>query len=208
MYLKYTGVYDPVNGVVSDFRVPVLPPEKRAPSSHLGKPIQSLGKTMSSHLGRNLEQLMGAAGLSVRGLSQRSGLGERTIRAALGGTNKPQLRTIQRLAEGLDVTVADLLHNSSETNRQDFDRRTNPALEDVLQSEPKLFLGWTEADFGELHSRVGAGGALTEEGTIATARQMNHQRQIREKLDLLLESSHAELIGRIIDLLHGQVVVR
>ncbi len=163
---------------------------------------------MSSHLGRNLEQLMGTAGLSVRGLAQHSGLGERTIRAVLGGANKPHLRTIQRLAEGLDVTVADLLRNSSETDRQDFDCRSNPALQDVLQSEPKLFLGWTEADFDELQSRVGTGGALTEEGTIAAARQMNHQRRIREKLDLLLESSHAELIGRIIDLLHGQIVVR
>ncbi len=163
---------------------------------------------MSSHLGKNLKQLMGAEGLSVRELAQRSGLGERTVRAALSGNNKPHLRTIQRLAEGLDATVGDLLHNSSETDHQNFDRRTNPALEEVLQSEPKLFLGWTEVDFDELQSRVGAGGALTEEGTIATARQMNHQRRVREKLDLILESSHAELIGRIIELLHGQIVVQ
>ena len=68
----------------------------------------------------------------------------------------------------------------------------------------ELFDGWTEADFDELHSRVGTGGALTVEGTLDAVRQMNRKRELHEKLDLLLESSQAEVAAGILNVLYRE----
>ena len=65
----------------------------------------------------------------------------------------------------------------------------------------------TEADFDELHSRVGAGGALTAEGAVAAVQQMNRKRELHEKLALLLESSQAEVAAGILNVLYEKVVV-
>ena len=77
----------------------------------------------------------------------------------------------------------------------------------MIEAHKELFGGWSEADFAELHSRVGAGGELTFEGALAAARHMNCKRELHEKLDLLLESSQADVIGGILDVLYEQVVV-
>ena len=54
---------------------------------------------------------------------------------------------------------------------------------------------------------MGTGGALTVEGTLAAVRQMNRKRELHEKLDLLLESSHAEVAAGILNVLYEKVVV-
>ena len=88
-----------------------------------------------------------------------------------------------------------------------FDRQTNPVVAEVIEDHKELFHGWTEADFDELHSRVGAGGALTAEGALAAVRQMNRKRELHDKLDLLLESSQAEVAAGILNVLYEKVVV-
>jgi transcriptional regulator with XRE-family HTH domain len=164
---------------------------------------------MSDFARENLERLLAAAGLSIHQAAEQTGVDERTIRGILGGKKrkKPHARTLHRLAEGLGVSVEEFFVDPSQLLYRRFDRRTNPMVEEVLESQPELFAGWSEADFDELHSRVGAGGPLTREGAITAVRHMNRKRQLHEKLDLLLESSHAKLIGGIVELLHEQVVV-
>ena len=88
-----------------------------------------------------------------------------------------------------------------------FDRRTNPMVAEVIETHGALFDGWTEADFDELHSRVGTGGSLTTEGALVAVRHMNQKRELHEKLDLLLESSHAQLAAEILDVLYEKVLV-
>jgi hypothetical protein len=78
---------------------------------------------------------------------------------------------------------------------------------EVIESHGDLFDGWSEADFDELHSRVGAGGALTIEGALTAVGHMNHKRELHDKLDLLLESSQAEVVGGILKVLYEKVVV-
>jgi hypothetical protein len=51
------------------------------------------------------------------------------------------------------------------------------------------------------------GGPLTMEGTIAAVRHMNDKRELHDKLDLLLESSYANLAAGILDLLYEKVEV-
>ena len=88
-----------------------------------------------------------------------------------------------------------------------FDRQTNPVVAQVVADRKELFAGWTEADFDELHSRVGTGGALTVEGTLTAVQQMNQKRQLHEQLDVLLESSQAEVAAEILNVLYETAVV-
>ena len=75
-----------------------------------------------------------------------------------------------------------------------------------MEAHPEIFADWTESDYDELHSRVGTGGPLTAEGALAAARQMNARRELHDKLDVLLESSQAEVIAGIVELMHQKVV--
>ncbi len=162
---------------------------------------------MSDYAAENLRRLLADRGLSIRQLARRTGLDERTVRGILSGANAPHARTLHRLAEGLGVAADEFFLDPSQLLYRCFDRRTNPVVEEVMQSHQGLFSGWREADFDELHSRVGTGGGLTFEGTLAAVHQMNHKRELHDKLDLLLESSQAELIRGIMDVLYNQVVV-
>ena len=157
---------------------------------------------MSDHARENLLRLMAAGGLSVRRVAEQTGLDERTIRGILGGGNKPHAQTLHRLADGLGVKVDEFFVDPAQLLYRRFDRHTNPVVAEVIETHGELFDGWTEADFDELHSRVGTGGALTVEGTLQAVRQMNHKRELHEKLDLLLESSHAEVAAGILDVLY------
>jgi hypothetical protein len=48
---------------------------------------------------------------------------------------------------------------------------------------------------------------LTIEGTLAAVRQMNQKRELHDKLDLLLESSQAEVAAGILKVLYDKIVV-
>lgn len=162
---------------------------------------------MSELAGENLERLMAERGWSIYQVAEKTGLDVRTIRGILGGTNKPHTQTLHRLAEGLATAVDEFFLDPAQLLYRRFDHQTNPVVEEVLETLGELFAGWTEADFDELHSRVGTGGPLTFEGAVSAVREMNRKRELHERLDLLLESSHAELIGEMIDLAHRQIVV-
>jgi transcriptional regulator with XRE-family HTH domain len=162
---------------------------------------------MSEYVGGNLLRLMAGQGLSIRQVAEKTGLDERTIRGILGGANKPRARSLHCLAAGLGVAVEEFFVDPTQLLYRRFDRQTNPVVEEVIEAHRELFTGWGEADFDELHSRVGAGGPLTFAGTLAAVRQMNRKRELHQKLDLLLESSQAEAISAVVDVLHEQIVV-
>ena len=162
---------------------------------------------MPDHARENLRRLMVGAGLSIQGVSQRAGLDERTIRGILNGANKPHAQTLHHLAAGLGVKVDEFFVDPAQLLYRRFDRQTNPLVAETLEQHGDLCDGWSEADFDELHSRVGAGGALTIEGTLAAIHQMNRKRELHAKLDLLLESSHAEVAAGILNVLYEKVVV-
>jgi transcriptional regulator with XRE-family HTH domain len=162
---------------------------------------------MSDHMRENLLRLMAAGGFSIRALSERTALDERTIRGILHGANKPHVRTLHRLAEGLGVHIDELFLDPALLLHRRFDRQTNPVVDDVIKSCQPLFVGWAEGDFDELYSHVGEGGALTREGAMAIVERMNRKRELHDKLDLLLESTQADLAGGIVDLLYEKVTV-
>ena len=162
---------------------------------------------VQDHTGENLRRVMAARNLSVGKVIARTGLDRRTIQGILDGTNKPHPRTLHRLAEGLDVTLDEFFLRPSQLLYRWFDRRTNPIVQEVVEARPDLFTGWTEMDFDELHSRFGTGGSLTTEGTLRVVQEMNHRRQLHEKFTVLLESSQAEVIGGIVELMYEKMVL-
>ena len=163
---------------------------------------------MSIYARENLLRLMAVRGLTLGRVAEQTGLHVRTVRGVLRGDKKPHARTLHRLAEGLGVDVEEFFVEPAQLVYRRFDRRTNPLVAGVIEDHKELFHGWTETDFDELHSRVGTGGALTAEGALAAVQQMNRKRELHEKLDLLLESSHAEVAAGILNVLYEKVVVR
>jgi transcriptional regulator with XRE-family HTH domain len=162
---------------------------------------------MPDHARENLLRLMAAGGFSVRRVAEQAGLDERTIRGILGGGNKPHAQTLHHLAEGLGVKVDEFFVDPAQLLYRRFDRQTNPLVTEVIEAHGELFDGWTEADFDELHSRVGTGGPLTVDGTLEAVCRMNHKRELHGKLDLLLESSHAEVAAGILNVLYERITV-
>lgn len=162
---------------------------------------------MNEHTGENLRRIMVEKGLSLAQVVERTGLDRRTVSAMLDGSNRPHPRTIHRLAEGLGVSPDEFFVNPGQLVYRRFDIQTNPVVREVVEGHPELFEGWSEMDFEELHSRFGHGGSLTADGTLAVARQMNRNRQVHEKLALLLESSHADVIAGIVDVLYREATV-
>ena len=162
---------------------------------------------MSIYARENLLRLMAARGLTMCGVAEQTGLHVRTVRGILRGDKKPHAQTLHRLAEGLGVAVDEFFVEPAQLLYRRFDRQTNPVVAEVIDDHKELFHGWTETDFDELHSRVGAGGALTADGALAAVQQMNRKRDLHDKLDLLLESSQAEVAAGILNVLYEKVVV-
>jgi len=161
---------------------------------------------MADYTGENLRRIMAREGLSISQALERTGLDRRTLKGILDGTSRAHSRTLHRLAEGLGVPVDEFFVEPSQLVYRCFDRQTNPVVAEVVEDHGELFAGWTDADFDELHSRQGTGGPLTTEGTLAVVQQMNRNRQLHEKLAVLLETSQAELIGSVVEALYQAVV--
>ena len=155
----------------------------------------------------NLRRLMARLGLTVEDVAQRSGLDVRTVKGILRGSHSPHAKTLHQLAAGLEVSADELFQDPSLLAHRLFDRRTNPLVEEVVEARSDLFVGWSEHDYDRLYGTFGVGGALTQEGVVAVAQEMNRQREVQHKVSVLLESSHADLLAEFVDLLYKRVIV-
>jgi transcriptional regulator with XRE-family HTH domain len=162
---------------------------------------------MTTYARENLSRLMAAGDWSQQRLAEATGVDARTIRKILEEGHHARAGTFHRLARGLGVVVDEFFVDPAQLLYRRFDRRANPAVAEVVEAHPSLFEGWTEADFDELHSRVGTGGALTVEGALAAVAAMNRKRRLHEQLDVVLESSHAELTADILGALYDNAVL-
>ena len=99
--------------------------------------------------------------------------------SAAATSRTPQ--TLHRLAEGLGVKVDEFFRRSGPVALPPL-RPADQSRGGRSDRDPReLFDGWTEADFDELHSRVGTGGALTVEGTLRPSGHMNQQTRAARK---------------------------
>jgi transcriptional regulator with XRE-family HTH domain len=162
---------------------------------------------VSPQFAHNLRRLMAHHGLTLESVSRQTGLDIRTIKGILHGVKRPHARTLHKLAHGLGVSPDEFFQNPSSLAQRGFDRETNPVVDALVASDPRMFGGWTDSDFDELYSRVGVGGALSSEGAKEAALAVNQRREIFGKIALLLESSHGPLLVEMVDILHRQVAV-
>jgi transcriptional regulator with XRE-family HTH domain len=152
----------------------------------------------------NIRRLMARHGLTYVDVVQATGLDERTVRGLVRGTNQPHARTLHRLAQGLGVSTDELFQPTLASARQ-FDRMTNSLVGAVVAANSALFADWSAADFDELYSRFGTGGALNEPGVLAAAKAMNAKRTLLKQADVILESGQSDLLKALIELLYRRV---
>ena len=144
--------------------------------------------------------------LTVQEVAQRTGLDDRTVKSILSATStKPHARTLHQLARGLGVHTDEFFQSPVMLARRLFDRQTNPTVDDLISDRPEMFTDWSEADFDELYSQMGTGGALTQEGALRAAEGINRKRELHDKLALLLETDEREVIAGILELLYQRV---
>jgi len=154
----------------------------------------------------NLRRLLAERDWTIHEAAEAVGVDERTLKGLLGGRGgKPQSRTLHRLARGFEVPVEVFLLPPG--GRSAFDRATNPAVAEAIDREPHLFADWRVEDFDELCSRFGAGGALTIDGALDAAREMNRKREALEQVAVILESREADLMYALIETIAGRVIM-
>lgn len=156
----------------------------------------------------NLRRLMARKGATVRDVAVASGVDQRSIKGILsGGIAQPHARTLHRLAQGLGVEVDELFQNPSSLSHRFCDRATNPQVDEVVAHRPELVAGWSQADFDELYSQFGAGGALTPEGALAAIETINRKRDVQAKVDLILETDQGDVLAGMVELLYRKVTL-
>ena len=153
----------------------------------------------------NVRRLMARFDMTLIDLAQATGLDERTLRSLLRGNSRPHSRTLHRLAEGLGVSVDELFQHPQLADHARFDRSTNQAVAELIESRPELFAGWTPGDFDELFSRVGVGGPLTEEGALSAIEEMNAHRQTHQQVAVILESEKGEMLRTLVQLMYDSI---
>lgn len=139
---------------------------------------------------------------------EASGLDQRTVRGIARGKKNPHARTLRRLADGFGVAVDELFVDAASITAAGFDVATNPVVQQVIESHAELFGGWTAADFAELASRFGHGGALNEEGAVRAAEEMNRHREVLAQVRVILQSGDRHLLEDFVKLLYERAQVR
>ena len=152
-------------------------------------------------------------------LARRAGVSRTTLyHLERGRTRQPRYATLNRIAAALELSVESLcdptaiqgssLRNSAETHSEHsrlFDRATNKAVSDVRRDSPELFSDWSAEEWDELYSTFGTGGALSAEGVVGAARQMNQKRDVLRQLQVVLETHLADVASHLIETLYGMV---
>lgn len=158
-------------------------------------------------------------------LARRAGVSRTTLyHLERGSTQRPQTKTLHRLARALEIDPAEFeslaegpLRRTATTEHgdgrdaaperaaADFDRRTNRVVRQVVQARPQLFRHWQADDWDELYSTFGTGGALTEDGVEDLARRINRKRETIQKVQVLLETHLEDVAVRLIDTLFQSV---
>jgi transcriptional regulator with XRE-family HTH domain len=169
--------------------------------------VIALTKITEPDYAANLRRLMARRGWKLADLVRHSGLNLRTLKGILSGGHRPRPQTLHRLAAGLNVAVEEFYQDPALLRHRLFDRQSNPMVEEAISAHPQVFHGWTSQEFDELFSRFGAGGALTREGALAAAQAMNQRRELIEKVMLLMETSQAELLKSMVEVLYRQAIV-
>jgi transcriptional regulator with XRE-family HTH domain len=142
-----------------------------------------------------------------------------------GKIGKPHVTTLSRLAAALEVPPERLMRSAmphpraasigsaigdcpdEAASRTAFDRSTNPLVAEVHAESPGLFAGWSAAEWDELYSTFGTGGALTRQGVVETAEHISRKRETVRQLQVLLETHLGAAVARMVESLYEMVAI-
>ena len=148
-------------------------------------------------------------------LADHAGISRTTLYHLLEGhTSRPHGTTLNALAEALEIPVGELLALASGEpvaprdclfESSAFDRATNPEVDAVARERPQLFAHWDEADWDELYSSFGTGGALSSSGVVTAAESINRKRETVRRLHIVLETHLRVVAEELVDTLYRMV---
>lgn len=176
-------------------------------SAKLKKPAaaESPPPVSSQVVAHNLRRIMAESAITYEEVVAASTLDARTVRGIARGEQTAHARSLRKLADGLGVEVDQLLAPPNGLSQAAFDAATNPAVQRAREAHPEVFRDWAPGDYAELASRFAVGGELTEHGAIEQAQRLNQHRAVLRRARVVLESNHADLLARLIDLLYERV---
>jgi transcriptional regulator with XRE-family HTH domain len=185
---------------------------------------QSIRGPEPQELGQRIRELRLARGWGIEALARHAGVSRTTLHNLEKGlTPNPRAGTVKKLAEAFEIAVGELLADrapagdggprsavprtpfaaeQSEAGRRQFDRYTNPTVDEVRAERPRLFLGWSNDNWDELYSEFGIGGPLTPQGVVQAAEAINRKRETLRQLSVVLETELGEVAARMIATLH------
>ena len=98
--------------------------------------------------GRRLRRVMVQRNLTLRDISRATGVAIGSVRGILEETTRPHPRTLHKLSVGLGMSVDELfaplptervVDSDADAAAREFDRRTNPAVAELIDAQPGLF---------------------------------------------------------------------
>lgn len=185
---------------------------------------QSVGRASQGALSGRIQDLRVARGWGIDALARRASLSRTTVHnLERGHTPNPRAATLKKLAEAFGISVSALLGEPSsavaadsdpqthisvrgdESGQRQFDRHTNPVVDEARAERPRLFMGWSNDNWDELYSEFGVGGPLTFEGVVQAAEAINRKRETLRQLSVVLDTDLGEVAARLIATLHAMV---
>jgi hypothetical protein len=159
---------------------------------------------------QNVCLLMDRHRLEIGDLARRGPLSRKVLlRWIRVGARQPRGEPLARLARIFGLADPRLLFAAdlgdrveSWPGRHQVDRQTNPLVEEVVADEPHLFARFGQAEWNELYSLHGTGGALTREGVRRAAEHLVAKKELRRKFEAILETEHFDALASIINLMY------
>lgn len=183
----------------------------------MGTPGTSADGRADLEIGYRIDRACLQRGWDRGELADRAGVSRTTLyQIGRGAVTKPRASTLKRIADALEVSVESLTaeafsrqaFSESEQNPApafQFDRNTNSVIEEICDDSPRLFLGWSGADWQELYSSFGTGGQLTPEGVRQAADHINRKREAIRRLNIVLETHLHDVAVSFIESLYQSV---
>jgi transcriptional regulator with XRE-family HTH domain len=161
-------------------------------------------KFVHQKYGDNLRRLMAKYDMDLQATISATRLSEQTIRGILHSRTKPHPATLDKLAAGFGVDVAEFTADSGRSARI-FDKATNPMVREVLETHwDEEFAYWPDDEIDELFSHVAAGGVLTKSGVLEIVSFINDRRDYIAKVKVIFETKAASTLKGIIDVLYAE----
>lgn len=168
-------------------------------------------------LGQKIAALVREKGWGQTEFSRQSGLNKLTCRWILEGRNATiRNQTVQASAKALGLMVNDLydrpleqlivaIRNGDETLTRRYEKACQPELLEWMEANAVRAAQMSPDELDKLYSLQGTGGPLTSFGVEHFVQQIERQRQIKDRLDAVLDTEYIDVVETLVNLLWEKV---